>query len=278
MTNLNLISQLMGKEYSQNLIWWTKMDTSALITLNPTVKINNTAKCFFNKYLYKANFYVPGGRLIADYRKMNIEKALQRRIELLSYRSKTHSIWMNSYSSKMTEQLKKDADIQQLNYFHNIKKKFRSDVKMRVEEPTLSIYTNDVQLFQKIIMGDPVQRIKEVWIPSDSQAHSLLNEQIIIVKKQPKYKYRVYLKLAKVTVENKQQIANYLISLNDEVEMIKSCYDALQSNNSYHPSSYFYCNDENIIFFIQLINPHAISGIYKLVYEPLNNSKESQNG
>lgn len=250
------------------------MDISALKQFSPTVKINPTTKSFFNKFLFKANFYVPGGRLIVDNHKPNIEQALKRRIELLSIRTRTHSVWMNSYSSKMSDLLKKDAIVTQLNYFKSIKNKYKDIVKMRVEEPTLSIYTNDQNILEQIISGDQTQRLKEIWLPQDDQTRALLNQQVIFVKKPPKYQYRIYLKLGKVDYTSRQQIAKYLCNLDNQVEMIKSCDEALNHPKAYNQSTYFYCNDENIIFMIQILNPNAISGIYKLLYSPLNNSKE----
>ena len=240
------------------MLSWTK--------LNPTVKIIGTKKKFFNTYLFKSVIYCPGGRVLSNSSSKNktVKEMVQERIDTLNAQTQLKSIWFASYSKMKADELVNHCSIDQLEYFLNIKKT-NPGIKIRIEEPNISVYAKDeAELFQISSVIKP-DRVKELHRPSSVEAAEALERGEIIVKKPTDYNYKICLKeciLSDVSI--KQQIYDYLYALGDEVSLTKSLKKHLGSKLSYFCGGYFYCKDSKIITFIHLICPSLIAGIYKV--------------
>lgn len=242
------------------------MDISELTILKlvPTAKLRKTKKKFYNQYLYKAVFFVPGGRLCLKPRDCIMQSLISR--QELYENTKGWSFY--SRPSKYHETFK-NVDINQLYFFHDLKKQYAKSIKIRIEEPYIDVYCNDQEIVLNTVQHEPKNSLLEFFKPENDLAVEILSRGEIIQNSPCKFKYKVFLKLGKVSITNKQQVLNYLQNLGDLVYLPPGCIKSLQGVY-YGSSVYFYTNDDEIITFVSIINSDIISGIYKLTPSTIN--------
>lgn len=239
------------------------MATLYLTNLNPTAKIVDTKKKFFNRYLYKIVFCVPACRLVAMKSDCDISEQLEVRQKMLS----TYHYGRGSYSSYTLAARRNNmligANVSQLEYFKKIVLEHEDQIKLRIEEPFLTIYSDDESLLLNI--ADPEKAaVTEFHRPSGAVAMAALNRGECIVKTATEYTHKVVFKELAISAESKANIYSYLTGLGDIVKMTKGCERNLRENRFWFTSSYFYTKDESILTFLNLIAPGTIAGIYKL--------------
>ena len=241
------------------------MDTLSWTQLNPTVKQVSTKKKFFNQYLYKAVVDAPGCRLINDKKVLycGMTDLLQQRIEFLNLK-KTNS-YARYFVSK-AENLTNNARVDQLEYWFDVKNSLKDSVKIRLEEPNLTVYCNDANQLHSLLKDNYPERVKEIHTPKNESSIAALNRGEIITKGKPEFQYKIILKENKLRdAETKRNLLDYLYNLgDDEICLTKSLVKHLGSNTMWFPGGYFYAKDEKIITFINLIAPDCIAGFYKL--------------
>lgn len=245
------------------------MDTSFWTQLNPTVKCIETKKKFFNQYLYKAVVHTPGCRIINDNKILykGVEHLLNQRINLLESTANYRiGSWSSSYTQRRVEYLKVHARIDQLEYWISIRNALKGSIKLRLEEPNLSVYCNDQELLYCLLVKNYPERVEEIHSPANEKSIEILNRGEIIFKSYPEFQYKIMLRENKIKdVETKRTLLDYLYNLgDDEVCLTKSLVKHLGSNHMWFPGGYFYAKDEKIVTFINLIAPECIAGIYKL--------------
>lgn len=239
------------------------MDMLSWTSLNPTVKEVDTKKKFFGVYLYKIMINVPGCRLITESRTdglSTIQERLDYRISL--YKGSIH----NKYRSwHYARELENNARADQIEYFIDIKNKYPTEIKIRVEEPTLTIYGKDLNLLYHIASGIYPERLEYVYKPRNQESEDALNNGEVITTKAAEYSHKIVLRDHVFNdIKMKYNIGDYLYNLGDEIQMTKSLKRNLTSNWSYFLGGYFYCKDDRTVTFINLICPNLVSGIYKL--------------
>jgi hypothetical protein len=153
--------------------------------------------------------------------------------------------------------------VSQLEYFKKIVVEHEGQIKIRIEEPTLTIYADDESLLLNI--ADPEKAaVIEFHRPSGTAAVAALNRGECIVKTATEYTHKVVFKELSLSAESKINIYRYLTGLGDIVKMTKGCERNLRENRFWFTSSYFYTKDESILTFLSLIAPGVVAGIYKL--------------
>ena len=240
------------------------MDILSWTRLNPTVKQVNTKKKFFNEYLYKAVVRVPGCRVILDKQatSVGVARLLEQRIEKLLEYTKSSNY---SYYARRADHLIRNAQVEQIEYWLNVKNSVTDSVKIRIEEPILSIYCNDAEQLYKLVGENYPLMFEEIHAPADAQSADILNRGEIISKNIPNYNYKILLKENKLRdVATKRNLLDYLYNLGEEVRLTKSLIRHLGTNQMWFPGGYFYAKDEKIVTFINLVAPECIAGIYKL--------------
>jgi hypothetical protein len=239
------------------------MATLYLTNLNPTAKIVDTKKKFFNRYLYKIVFHVPACRLVAMKSDCDISEQLEVRQKMLNTYQYGHG-----YNSSYAMAVHRDrrligANVSQLEYFKKIVVEHEGQIKIRIEEPFLTIYADDESLLLNIADPEKVA-VTEFHRPSGTAAVAALNRGECIVKTATEYTHKVVFKELAIGAESKASIYNYLTGLGDIVKMTKGCERNLRENRFWFTSSYFYTKDESILTFLNLIAPGVVAGIYKL--------------
>jgi hypothetical protein len=239
------------------------------IKLNPTVKVINTKKKFFDSYLYKAVVYAPGCRIILNKKDSDARSMLEKRIQILT-ETKSYNYGGSWFRSTSAEKLQKEGKWDQLQFFIDNKEKFKDKIKIRVEEPHISLYSNDEQFLYDVCSSSYSTRLSEIHKPLNQTAEEVLNRGEIITSKKINYQYKILLKECVIHDSKlKLSLSNYLYNLGDSVKATKSLYKNLNSQFSYFNGGYFYAASEDIVTFVNLICPELVSRIYKLtVLEP----------
>jgi len=236
---------------------WTKF--------NPGVKLVSTKKKFFNQFYYSLKYHVPKCRIICYWSETDAD-TLRERVawandsnNYFSPKNSKYSVWYNSTQNANYDQL---IDFAKL---HGDKNR---GVKFRLEGSFFTIYAKtESELYE--IANNQLQEwgndILQVTRLQDDTALEVLDEGNILVKKSNGYEWKVLIKEGFYNYHDKNSVANYLISLGDQIKISNNLLYRLQTASKYQRGGYFYTNDPRIADIIKLISPGLIGTIHKLV-------------
>ncbi len=236
------------------------MDTLFWKNLSPNIKIQSSVKNFYGEYYYRLDILASGCKSI---RCEDIANDIYKRREWVRDYKRQGS-WYNKQLFKYL----KEADI---GFLYSLKDLYYEypDVKIRTEEPKMSVYATDEPMLQSIARSiDSVHRDKIISVtgPDSDEVKALLNKNIILVKKPPKYRYRIWFKEKQCSFETRSQILNYLTSLGDLVRMTEHTRTSLGKPYDWIWGSYFYSNDRDVETFLRLISPDIVREVSEFVY------------
>jgi hypothetical protein len=236
-----------------DMLSWTK--------LNPTVSVIPVKKLFYNQFLYKAVIYCPAGRTIYQQNELELEEKLLIRIEL-NRKYNFGGSWYNHYDSDV---IRKFSKLSQLKYFHNLRFNKDKQIKIRIEEPYISIYSNNEQELFDICQQESPDRLTKIYRPKTIEAEqSLLNNEIIC-SDLIDFNFKVYLKPYNFdSYESKKSFQHHLENIQSAYRLTKKVELFLESDKLFFPGGYFYCNDQDSLFFVKLAFPNLVSSIFKL--------------
>lgn len=235
------------------------MDTLFWKNLSPEIKIESSTRQFFKQYFYRLEVYAPGCKSIRD---EDIAESISRR-----------ALWARSYNqpgSWWNHQLVKylaEADVGFLHSLGTIKYEY-PDVKIRTEEPKFSIYATDETMIKSVAQSiDPDHRNQIISIcgPENNSYCDILKNNAVLVKKPPKFRYRVFFKEKQFDFNIRNQIYSYLEQLGDIVRMTDHTKDSLMKPHNWIWGCYFYTNDRGVADMVRLINPDIIREVSELV-------------
>lgn len=235
------------------------MDTLFWKNLSPNIEILSSAKQFYNQYYYRLDIYAPGCKSI---RCDNIAQDIAKRQSWVRDYKRQGS-WYNKQLYKYL----KEADIGFLTSLKDLYYEY-PEVKIRTEEPKISVYATDVSMIQSVASSiDSTYRDKLIGItgPENEEVKAILDKHVILVKKPPKYKYRIWFKEKQFNFDTRTQILAYLQSLGDLVRVNEHTQESLSKPHDWIWGSYFYSNDKHVATFITLINPDIIREVSELV-------------
>lgn len=233
------------------------MDILFWKNLSKNIKVKNTTKRYFKQYLYKLEVYAPGCKSIGS---DDIATDLNLRI------SHTRKYAQGSWWNVRLKNILDKADIGWLLSLETTIKEY-PEVKIRVEEPNVSFYCDSetmVKSLAKSIDIDYRDYIVGVTGPASDKARELLESDKILVKKKPKYQYRVWLKEKQFSYETRSQIYNYLTQLGDLVKIPTLTVNHLTKDGGWMWGAYFYTNDPGVADCIRLINPDIIKEVSEM--------------
>lgn len=236
------------------------MDLSYWNKLNPDIQFQDTVKLYFNRYLYRLVIHADGGRLVNS-SDNSLELALVTRMSMEKMYNR--SGWWGVRANQITK-----VNLKLLESIRLIKNKI-SDIKIRVEEPSIQFYANSEDVLKQIVkLLHSTDCITHINSPA-ANTEQLLFSNAILKKSSTDYNFKVILKDGKYSTDIKQQILNYLENLGDVVKLSKSNKNMLAGINHPHIwGVWFYTNDVDIVTFIRLIAPESILNIHKLVAMP----------
>lgn len=238
--------------------------------LNPTVDYCDTTKKFFGKFLFKAVVYLPGGNLIRNTKFEDMQFLLDER---LSWHGRSYNYggsWVNASSgSYARRKFLEDAKTEQLEYWRDAVKQNQTDIKFRVEEPHITVYSNDESNLYSLVANDPRPKsIRQIFKPKNHNALEALDRGEIILKKKTEYTYRVCFREGKFDTYVVKSIGQLLMNQGDDVKLTNSCKTNLENTRYWFTSTYFYTKNLDIVTMINLISPDIVSGIFRVVTIP----------
>ena len=244
--------------------------------LNHNIKVVGTTKKFYQKYLYKVTFDIPGIYLLArpsfgylkeidDYELAREKTATNIRAEKAILSARYEYI---SRKGKLAEA--KVGDLMKAAEMLIAVRQNMFLFRPRIEDWTLDVYgVNEEDLRQLALNYYLGNKVIMVTRPRTQEiADLLLNNKVIISTVNPEYKYKVMIREGRHSSESRSSVMNYLASLEDQVKLTKSTSDRLQRTRDYMGGCYFYVNDPRIIDFVRLMAPNMIADIFELKYIP----------
>lgn len=243
------------------------MDMLSWNKLNPTVKIIPVNKLFYNKFLYKAKVYCPGGRSIYSRKKEDIELAISVRIARSMERNYNFGgSWYVRNTYHNAESLQKFCQISQLEYFFDVRQEnSKNSIYIRVEEPDVSIYCNDEQTLYEIVSNSSPDRLREFHKPESESAANILIKGEILASKRIDFGYKIILKPIRLDDKKlKTNILNHLDNMADNVLVPKSFTNFLHSDKMFFQGGYIYSKDEHTAFLFNLAFSNLVRSIFKL--------------
>lgn len=193
-----------------------------------------------------------------------MENQLSRRLQLIEVGHSQYTVGGYGWGSYSRTTGLKDAKVEQLEYFKNIIQQYNGQIKVRIEEPGLTLYADNEDVLLDIACTE-ADSLTEVHRPISPAAVDALNRGEYLLKKPIEYTHKVVFKESAVlSAELKANIYDYLTNLGDVIKMTRSCERNLTERRFWFTSTYFYTKDESILTFLNLIAPGTIAGIYKL--------------
>lgn len=232
------------------------MDLSYWNNLTPDIKIKPPKKQYFNRFLWRLVIHAEAGRLLES-KEQDLELALNYRKQIVGQRG---FYWRQNNSN-----LDK-VDLPLLNSIRSIKSTYNADIRIRVEEPTVQFYAHNENTLKDIVAKlTSTTCIEEVNGPYDTNTEQLLQSGAIIRTNDIGFKYKIILKDGRYSADTKRQLLTYLDNVGDIVKLSKGTRKMLEGNYSHIWGVWFYSNSDDIITFLNLIAPSAISNIHELV-------------
>lgn len=234
------------------------MDISFWKNLSNKIEIEYTAKQFYKQYLYRLEINAPGCKSI---RSEDIGESIDHRKRFL--RVYNHGSWFD-------KKLKKHLDAADIGFLNALKDIFYEypDVKMRTEEPRVSIYADSETMLQSVarsLSPDYIHNIISATGPEDAIRETLLKDNVVLVKRKPKFQYRVFFKEKQYDHVARVQVYNYLSELGDLVHMTEHTQNSLTKSHNWIWGCYFHTNDPGVADMVRLIHPDFVREVSKLV-------------
>lgn len=235
------------------------MDISFWKNLSNDIKIEYTSKQFYKQYLYRLEINAPGCKSIRC-------DDISESIDFRKSHARAYSYGGSWWDRKMKEILK-SADV---GFLYTLKDLFYEypDIKIRTEEPKVSIYADSETMLQSVarsISPDYRHYIISATGPEDAVKKGLLQNNVVLVKRKPKFQYRVFLREKQYDQTARVQVCNYLTSLGDLVHMTEHTQTSLTKSHNWIWGCYFHTNDPDIAEMVKLIQPDIVKEVSKLV-------------
>ena len=244
------------------------MDILSWTNLNPTVKIKNTVKLYFNQYLYKVKLYCPAAGVVRYnsglMTRQDIEEKVEMRLKILGEFKKYN--WGGSWfsiSDKSYTELKTRTCIDDLLILQTIKPKDK--IKILITEPFVNVYSNSEQMLWDTCHNFSSNRILELSKPKDCKSEEILNQGKFINHLAEKYMYQVRLLSYRFdNLESKHKLVTVLENLDADVKYSLRLKNSILSKNYYFLGGNIYVKNDSTVFFIKLNFPHLVGKIYPL--------------
>lgn len=240
------------------------MDLSFWSKRSPGIIFDTTRKQFYNRFCYKLVIKAYCSRVVHE--KGAIADEIQHRRNLKDSRRYNYG---GSWMSRFTDQVN-EADEFQLDILRSIKNGYSSRIKMRIEEPWVQIYAEDLQTLQDIADRFPAylhDKFLSISIPDSLESQRLLEEGKILVKPSNKieYKYKVFLRDGPYTADIKRAAWQFLTNLGDDARMSPATSRMLLNEHNFIWGCFLYVNDPAVLTMLSIISPGMVGKFHELV-------------
>lgn len=235
------------------------MDSLYWKKLIPDIKIVPSTQLFYKQYVYRLELQAYAGKCISS--DATIEETLA--VRKISHRQINYG---GSWGAKINRNLK-NADVVWLKYLQIFRQANLNNLKIRIEEPAIQIYSSDEQALADFVRDLPDEFKKYVTSisrPESDQTMDLILAGKKIVKKQPTYEFKICFRDGNYNYNVRNDVMNYLDSLGNLVRIPKHFRDHFTKPYDTIWDCYIYSNDIKLATFIQLINPNLIRTIIEM--------------
>jgi hypothetical protein len=220
------------------------------------LKLKQTNKKFYNKWLYKVSLYMPGVTILRL--KFNIpltDFLIAGSIGESHRRSSTHHKAIGN----------KDNLLKLLYFLSNYNE---STWCKRIEMNVIDLYTNDKEFYDAAAL-EFASLVQTLCEPSEASIHLLDDSNKITAKKLPhkKYKYKVYLlphKLANDKI-GKTEYLKWITTQQDRILISDSVKLWFMTTNWNWDRRYLYVEDSATLLLLKLRNSEVVGRIYEYV-------------
>lgn len=236
------------------------MDTSFWKNLSNDIHIEYTSKQFYKQYLYRLEINAPGCKSI---RRDDISQDIDLRKSYARAYNQGGSWW-----DRKIREILKSADV---GFLYALKDLFYEypDIKIRTEEPKVSIYADSETMLQSVaksISPDYRHYIISATGPEDEIRKKLLQNNVVLVKRKTKFQFRVFFKEKQYDQTARVQIYNYLTELGDLVHMTDHTKESLIKPHNWIWGCYFHTNDPAVADMVRLIHPDIVKEVSEMVF------------
>lgn len=239
------------------------MDSLDWLDVNPQIVVSYTKKKFYNTFLFKITYHVPGARIISHAKNLI---GLGERCDVYNDRiTNPYSLYHNQYQHR-----RRLADLTQLTIFYNLYRAKPHDFKFRIESENITMYSNSQENLHKLAtdtLKSYQSVLTEVSLIESDAALTLLNQGYTLVKKPTAYMYKVRLREGFQSHYERHGLATYLKNLDTEVKISEHILRRLLNNNKYFQGGFVYVNDPKLIDMLRLVSPAVIGAVNQLVIQ-----------
>lgn len=232
----------------------TKMASLDWTKINNNIVITYTKKKFYNKFLYKLTYNVPGIRVI-HWAKNNTD--LNLRV----------MDWNDRVQKRINAQ--PQADLIQIREFFKLYQQKSESLKFRIEHNTFNIYSDSEQFLYDLSstkLKSWTSSLQVVSLVESAKDLQLLDQGFTIVKKKPEYAFRVKIREGFFKDANERQgLALYLKNLGKEIRITKLMLSRLIGSGKYFGGGYVYLNDPRLVDMLKLVAPNLIGPVNQMV-------------
>ncbi len=159
---------------------------------------------------------------------------------------------------------------EQLAILRSIRNGYDNRIKMRVEEPWVQIYADNIQTLKDIANRFPPelqQKFMTVSFPESEEKQKLLEEGKILVRPSNKitYKYKVFLRDGSYSSDIKRSAYNFLVGLGPDVKVSTATASMLLNGHNFIWGCFLYVNDPSVLTMLSIISPGMVGKIHELV-------------
>jgi hypothetical protein len=234
------------------------------------IKLLNTNKTYFGKYLYRVEFKSPGvywlryplehklkfntPKLFEDYI-ANKQTVVKQQIKINNYGNVSY------YGTKALL----SVNISFLHDLFQVRCKL-DNIRHRIEGERFQIYTETEDQLTKIleILSQYKDTIISVHRPVSDHVKLKLENNVIFIK-YPKFNFRVHVKSESYSLTTRKQILNYISNFPDSISVSGKIEKQLNSTKEKeYIRGYYYTNDTENLIFLRLISHQFVGKIFRL--------------
>jgi hypothetical protein len=201
------------------------------------MKVYQTKKLYFNKWIYKIETSTPGASLIKRWGAVDLQYVCNNHND---------ARWRKHYTTADKEQL--------LEYITAVEPFLDKEMQMRAEWDTLNFYLNDYSLYKQL------QRSLADWIVSVTEPASIddvesLQEKgsLVLCNELPynRYRYRLYLRY-QMPIHLRLNFLGWLDNYPQEVKPSKGTIRWLSGKSPYLQDPFIYVNGQSQLLMVKL--------------------------
>ena len=239
------------------------MKTDTLSLTNSNLKFKRTIKdrLFYDLYQYSVSFHLDEVSCLRELNHQHIDIIIERRRQ---WREISLQRWTNTAQSNkniVTRRAKDitDENVVNLHALTDVLLRSRADFKVVTSVSSAWVYTNDTKLLEQLDELDFL-----IW---KNYSEAVVDRPKNTIKlKDPKHRYRSYLKCVKLTDAEKTQLCNFFINQQGYARISPALLNWMRDR--YHRTQdYFFIDhdEESWLVMLSLIKPSMIRKTVELI-------------